>query len=461
MRTGDTLELPFEQERPERKVLTVSDLNRETRLLIEGGLGIVWVEGEVSNLSRPSSGHLYFSLKDTRAQVRCAMFKQQSRRLPFQLADGQQILVRARVSLYEARGEFQLVVEQVEEAGEGLLRRRFEELKRKLAAEGLFDADRKRPRPRFPTRIGVVTSSTGAALHDVLTALRRRFPALPVLVYPTTVQGHGAAAEICRTLELADRRRDCDLLILTRGGGSLEDLWAFNEEPVARAIAAMSIPVIVGVGHEVDFTIADFAADLRAPTPSQAAELAVPESAECLLHLQRLHQLLGRAVQRRVAHETRRHQTLAHRLQRCHPGVGVRERHQRLDELEARLRRALERRVSTCAIRLERLGTALGAAGPAPRVAKARDRWRWADQGLRSAIARHLERTANRLTLTERSLHSLSPLATLERGYAIVCRRDDQHVLTDSTEAPRGTTLAIRLSRGRLTATVDDTEPPD
>ena len=247
MRPGDSLELPFQ----ERRVLSVSGLNREARQIIEASLGTVWVEGEISNLSRPSSGHLYWSLKDAQAQIRCAMFRLSARALGFELANGRQVLVRGRVSLYEARGEFQLIVDSVEEAGEGLLRRRFEELKRKLAAEGLFDAARKRPLPKLPRRIGVITSPTGAALRDVLIALRRRFPATAVLVYPTSVQGAAAADEICRTLKLADRRADCDVLILTRGGGSLEDLWAFNEENVARAVAAVELPIIVGVGHEI------------------------------------------------------------------------------------------------------------------------------------------------------------------------------------------------------------------
>ncbi|HUL81961.1 MAG TPA: exodeoxyribonuclease VII large subunit, partial [Gammaproteobacteria bacterium] len=334
MRSGDSMQLPFE----ERQVLSVSALNREARLLIEGTFGVVWVEGEVSNLSRPSSGHLYWSLKDANAQVRCAMFRMSNRELGFAVANGQQILVRARVSLFEPRGDYQLIVEYAEEAGEGLLRRRFEELKRKLAAEGLFDPARKIKPPRLPRRIGVVTSPSGAALRDVLIALRRRFPATAVLIYPTSVQGAGAADEICRTLHLADRRADCDVLILTRGGGSLEDLWAFNEEKVARAIAAMKLPVIVGVGHEIDFTIADFAADLRAPTPSQAAELAVPDQAEWLARFARVEQHLVLGARRRLGADQRRFATLAHRLSRSHPGIRLREQQQRLDELEARAR---------------------------------------------------------------------------------------------------------------------------
>jgi exodeoxyribonuclease VII large subunit len=453
MQPGDSFQLPF----AERQVLTVSALNRSARALIEEGLGTVWVEGEISNLSRPSSGHLYWSLKDGTAQVRCAMFRMSARGLGFELANGRQVLVRARASLYEARGEYQLIVDYAEEAGEGLLRRRFEELKRKLAAEGLFDAARKRPLPPLPRRIGVVTSPTGAALRDVLISLRRRFPLTAVLIYPTQVQGASAAEEIARTLALADRRADCDLLILTRGGGSLEDLWSFNEEVVARAVAAVELPIIVGVGHEIDFTIADFVADLRAPTPSQAAELAVPDQAEWHKRFSSLEQQLTLATRRRLAADQRQLATLSHRVARCHPGVQLRERAQRLDELEARLKRALERRIEQRRTRLARLATAVAHASPAHRLAAARERWRSIMADLRRALLRRLEQSQQRLKLAERSLNSLSPLATLDRGYAIVTTKDGT-LLTNSAAVGKGETIGVRLSRGTLAATVTDTQ---
>jgi len=449
MQPGDSLQLPFQ----ERRILSVSGLNREARMLVEGGLGTVWVEGEISNLSRPSSGHFYWSLKDAQAQVRCAMFRMANRTLAFELANGRQVLVRARASVYEARGEYQLIVDYVEEAGEGALRRRFEELKRRLAAEGLFETARKRAIPAMPRRIGVVTSPTGAALRDVLIALKRRFPATAVLIYPTAVQGAGAAEEIARTLQLADRRADCDVLILTRGGGSLEDLWSFNEEVVARAIAALTLPIIVGVGHEIDFTIADFVADLRAPTPSQAAELAVPDQLEWRKRFALIEQQLVQGARRRRMAEQRRFDTLAHRLSRCHPGVQLRERQQRLDELEARLKRALERRIEQRKIRLARLTTAVAHANPAHRLAEARDRWRTAQADLRRALLRLLERTQQRLLLADRALTSLSPLATLQRGYAIVADSDGK-LLTDSAATKAGASIDVRLARGSLAATV-------
>jgi exodeoxyribonuclease VII large subunit len=451
MRSGDSLELPFE----ERRILSVSGLNREAKLLIEGTLGVVWVEGEISNLSRPSSGHFYWSLKDANAQVRCAMFRMSNRGLGFELANGQQILVRGRVSLYEARGEYQLIVEYAEEAGEGLLRRRFEELKRKLAAEGLFDPARKRQPPRLPLKIGVITSPTGAALRDVLIALRRRFPGTAVLIYPTSVQGAGAADEICRTLKLADKRADCDLLILTRGGGSLEDLWAFNEENVARVIAALQLPIIVGVGHEIDFTIAD----LRAPTPSQAAELAVPDQTEWLTRFARFEQQIVYCARRRLGTEQRHFATLAHRLSRCHPGIRLREQHQRLDELEARLRRSVERLIAKRKLQVGRLATSVAHATPEHLLAKVRERARWAAEKLRRAMLRNVDRTKQRVALAERSLTSLSPLATLQRGYAIVSRRDGGALITDAATVAAGTAIDVRLASGELAATVDAAAP--
>jgi len=265
---------------PDRDVYTVSRLNQTARQLLEQGLPRIWLEGELSNLSRPSSGHLYFTLKDSRAQIRGAMFRNRNQLLRFRPQEGMQMLVRCRISLYEPRGDYQLIAESMEEAGDGALQRAFEELKRKLDLEGLLRAEHKQPLPLLPRRIGVVTSPSGAAIRDVLSVLKRRFPAIPVMVYPVPVQGKEAGREIAAMLHRAGERRECDVLILTRGGGSLEDLWAFNEEVVARAIHDCPVPVISAVGHEVDFTIADFVADQRAPTPSAAAELASPDQYE-------------------------------------------------------------------------------------------------------------------------------------------------------------------------------------
>ncbi len=451
MSFSDSLELPLQ---PQREILTVSALNRNARLALEHEFGTVWVEGEISNFSRPASGHWYFSLKDAQAQIRCAMFRGQNRHAAVKPSDGRQILVRARVTLYEARGDFQLVVDYMEEAGEGLLRRRFEELKRRLSAEGLFDSARKLPLPHLPSRIGVVTSATGAALRDVLTALRRRCPSVAVLIYPTPVQGDAAAAEISRTLALAERRGDCDLLILTRGGGSLEDLAAFNDEQLARQIAALTTPIIVGVGHETDFTIADFVADLRAPTPSQAAELSVPDQREWHIKLSRAALTLKRSLDRIVETQRSALTHLGHRLMRTHPGTTLRQSEQRTDELHSRLARAMERHLAAASIRLQQLSAAVSAANPRLQLMALTERCSAARQRLRQAALSGLEQPRNRFRLAARTLSALSPLATLERGYAIVST-DDGRVITDSAQAPSGTDLDVRLARGRLQVTVN------
>ena len=452
---GDTLELPFETA---RNIYTVSALNREVRRLIEDRLSTVWVQGEISNLAQPSSGHLYWSMKDENAQLRCVMFRQNNRLLNFSPENGREVLARGKVSIYETRGEFQLVVEYLEEAGEGLLRRRFEELKKKLAAEGLFEADRKHSPPRLPGRIGILTSPSGAAVRDVLTVLARRFPAVPVLVYPTPVQGEGAADQIAQTLRLADSRRDCDLLILTRGGGSLEDLWSFNEEVVARALAAIETPVIVGVGHEIDFTIADFVADVRAPTPSGAAEIAVPNCVEWLGALNVIGARLARAVGQRLATPQHLLQSLSHRLNRSHPGIQLSQSSQRLDELERRLRLHLERSLAMPQSRLAELTASLLGATPGHLLASLRERLSFYLRDLDRGIHEVIQTRRNRLSLAERALQSINPLATLDRGYSIVTGADGR-VVTDANTTTPGTSIDVRLARGGLSATVDESRP--
>src|SRR5215831_13461874 len=329
----------------DRDVYSVSRLNKEVRLLLESGMPLLWLEGELSNFAAPASGHWYFSLKDSAAQVRCAMWRQRNSAVRFRPKDGVAVLVRARVGLYEPRGEYQLIVEHMEEAGEGALKREFEKLKAKLAAEGLFAAERKRPLPAVPRRIGVVTSPTGAAIHDILRVLRARFPVAGVLVYPTAVQGAAAVPEIVRAIEAASRRQECDVLIVARGGGSLEDLWCFNDERVARAIVACQIPTVSGVGHEVDVTIADFVADLRAPTPSAAALAATPDKAAWLESLALMATRLGGAMRRYLRAQLLSLAALTQRMQISHPGARLLQHAQRLDDLEQRLRLALRARV--------------------------------------------------------------------------------------------------------------------
>lgn len=390
---------------PTRSVYSVSRLNQEARYLLEDVFPMIWVQGEVSNLSRPGSGHVYFSLKDASTQVRCALFQNRAFLFRDSPRNGQQVLVRGKVSLYEARGEFQLMVEFVEEAGAGALRQAYDELRRRLEQEGLFAPERKQPLPRFPHRIGVITSPTGAALRDVLTTLHRRCPQTPVLLYPVPVQGEGAAERIAAAIRLASKRRDCAVLLLVRGGGALEDLQAFNTESVARAMADCAIPLVTGVGHETDVTIADFAADLRAATPTAAAELAGPDRQDGLHRLRALEERLVRALRRRLTDQQQRLEQLAQRLTRQHPRRRLRDRAQRLDELEHRLRQALRRRQQTAAQRLQQVSG---------------------------------------------RLHTLSPLATLQRGYAIVRRYPEGRIVQRASAVAVGDTLETLLGEGCL-----------
>jgi exodeoxyribonuclease VII large subunit len=447
---------------PERDVWTVARLNREVRLLLETGLPALWIEGEVSNLARPASGHVYFSLKDETAQVRCVMWRSTALKLAVSPRNGMQLLLRARLTVYEPRGEYQLVTEYAEEAGEGALRRRFEALKAKLRDEGLFDDAAKRPLPRLPRRIGVVTSPSGAAVRDILHVLRRRFPAVPVIIYPTPVQGDGAAAKIAAALATASQRAECDVLILARGGGSLEDLWSFNEEVVARAIRASDIPVVSGVGHEVDFTIADFAADLRAPTPSGAAELVVPDALEWLRRLNKDAGRLRNAMSRQLGTLAQKLDWQRRRLAVAHPGHRLRQHHQRLDELEGRLRRAIDSAITMRQRRLAHAGAVLVAQSPARRLQATRERVDSLHQRLRTSARYRLQTLRSRVDAAGHALHTVSPLATLERGYAIATDPRDGTILRDARQLAAGDRIELRLARGQVKADVTAThdDPP-
>jgi exodeoxyribonuclease VII large subunit len=438
---------------PGRDVYSVTRLTREVRVLLDRGLGVVWVEGELSNFSQPSSGHWYFSLKDKAAQLRCAMFRMKNMLVGFTPRAGSQVLVRGRISVYEARGEYQLIVEHLEEAGLGALKREFERLKSQLAAEGLFAPARKRPLPRFPRRIGVVTSPTGAALRDVLHILKRRYPPAAVLIYPTPVQGVAAAPALVRALALASARRECDVIVLARGGGSLEDLWAFNDERLARAIHACSLPVVCGVGHEVDFTIADFVADARAPTPSAAAELVVPDRLACLEALARSAQRLAGGMRRELRVAAVRLETTERRLKLAHPGVRLQQQMQRLDDLSQRLGRAVRARVHHGRLRVSELKTRLARRSPQHELQEYRARHQQLQARLKRASEQTLARIAQRLALAQRGLHAVSPLATLTRGFAIITQADGR-VLSDAAAVAPGEEIEARLARGTLSARV-------
>ncbi len=436
----------------QRNVYTVSELNLEARALLEDSFPRIWVEGEISNLARPSSGHIYFSLKDDRCQVRCAMFRMNNRRIDFTPEDGMQVLANGRVSLYPERGDFQLIVQFLEEAGAGALRRAFEALKQRLAEEGLFDEARKRDIPRLPRRIGVVTSPTGAALRDILSVLARRFPAIPVLVYPVPVQGAEAAPAIARMLDVACERGECDVLILARGGGSLEDLWAFNDEAVARAVRRCRVPVVTGVGHEIDFTIADFAADLRAPTPSAAAELVSPLASEWRRQMTTAVRRLERHARRRVGDERRLMSALARRL--VHPRRRLYDLSQSLDALLARLTGAIREANSARRARLLAGDAGLRLCNPSRTVERHRSTWWQLAQRLRHAGARiPVERRA-RLAALARAMEAVSPARTLDRGYAIVTRSRDGTVVRHAADVALGEDIDTRLADGRLRSTV-------
>ncbi len=453
--TAMMTDLPTED--PFMSAITVSELNRRARALLEKGLARLWVEGEISNLARPASGHVYFSLKDDSAQIRCAYFRQRQRGPTINLKDGDQVLAFGRVSIYEARGDYQLIVEQVEPAGEGELRRRFEALKKKLAAEGLFDEELKQPLPELPRRIGIVTSPSGAAIRDILTVLKRRFAAIPVIVYPTAVQGEAAANQIVSALHAAAHRAECDVIIIARGGGSLEDLWPFNEEAVARAISDSSIPVVSAVGHEVDFTISDFVADLRAPTPSGAAELVVPDQAEWLRSLTGTAARIASLGRRYLEDYYQELDYLSRRLSLSSPAAIVARQTDWLKNLQQVLAGAMRYDLVKRSRALELFRTRLLQRSPAIEVQYSVQRLAESKQRLKNIGSGSIERLGNRLRLAERALRSVSPLATLERGYAIVSDLDSGKILTDSSATQAGSAISARLARGSLTATVDTT----
>ena len=443
----------------QQQIFTVTRLNSAVRMILEQDLGLVWLTGELSNLAMPSSGHWYFSLKDISAQVRCAMFKGNNRRVPFRPQDGMQVLVQARVSLYEPRGDYQLIIESMQPAGDGMLALRFEELKRRLGAEGLFDEGRKRPLPREPRAVGLVTSATGAALHDMLTVLGRRAPDLPVFIYPTQVQGSAAIGQIVAAITLANRRAEVDVLIVGRGGGSLEDLWCFNEEAVARAIAHSAIPVVSAVGHEVDVTISDFAADLRAPTPSAAAELVAPDRSARAQRLVHLKQRLVQAISRRQTAARHGFALLQKRLDHQDPKRRLEQQSQRLDELSGRLQQLLNLRLHQGERRLANLELRLQARSPEKLLAAGKRRHQLAQERLHTLMNKRQDLAAHRLAMLSARLDGISPLATLGRGYSIT-RTPNGEVISRAAQVSPGQQLVTTLAEGSLRVRVEEVHNP-
>ncbi|NOZ37376.1 MAG: exodeoxyribonuclease VII large subunit [Gammaproteobacteria bacterium] len=440
----------------ERDIYSVSRLNREARGLLEGSFALLWLEGEISNLARPASGHWYFSLKDQSASVRSAMFRNRNRLLRFRPENGSQVLVRARISLYEARGEFQLIIEHMEEAGDGALQRAFEELKQRLNQEGLFDAAHKQALPIMPQRIGIITSPSGAAIRDILSTLQRRFPAIAVVIYAVAVQGENAAEEIAASIQLASQRRDCEVLILARGGGSLEDLRAFNEEVVARAIYDCPIPLISGVGHEIDFSIADFVADQRAPTPTAAAELASPDQQALLQQTQQLFCRLHNSVTANLQSNGQQLYNLRKRLR--HPGRRLQDTAQRLDELELRMQQIMQHRLQYKQHTLNILMQKLQQHQPGHQLERKQQQLSDNDHRLRQAMQHRLKQNRQRLQHLMHNLDTVSPLATLARGYTITTELDNKHIIRSSQELTVGQQIKTRLANGHIISTIKKLE---
>lgn len=434
-------------------IYTVSRLNSEVRLTLELQFQQLWLVGEVSNFVAAASGHWYFSLKDQAAQVKVAMFKQANRYATVRPQNGQQVLIRARISVYEPRGEYQLLAEFIEPAGAGLLKQQFEQLKAKLAAEGLFAPERKQPLPANPRRVGVITSPTGAAVRDIITVLARRAPGIELIIYPCQVQGETAAAQLRNMLSTAIRRNEVDVLIIGRGGGSIEDLWCFNDEALARAVADCPIPIVSAVGHEIDFALTDFVADVRAATPSAAAELVSPDQSQYLVALTQLQQRLSRAVRRQLAQQQPRLMQLQQRLQQLHPQRRLEQQQQRLDELQLRLQRRMQQHLQTARRQHSYLQQSLQHLSPAKAIKQQQLQLQQLAKRLQQAQLQQLKQHKFNLIQLSKQLHTVSPLATLARGYSIAFDAQQQVVTRNSQLAP-GDQVTVKLAEGAFEAEV-------
>lgn len=437
------------QSQTNSRIYTVSSLNAQVRLVLENEMGVVWLIGELSNFSMPVSGHWYFTLKDSRAQVKCAMFKGSNRHVTFKPANGNQVLVKARLSLYEPRGDYQLIIESMQPEGDGRLQQQFEQLKMSLAAEGLFAQSLKQTLPEQPKRVGIITSKTGAALHDILQVLQRRDPSLPIVIYPTMVQGEGSAISIAQAIGRANARQECDVLIVGRGGGSLEDLWAFNEEIVARTIAASQIPIVSAVGHEVDVTIADFVADVRAPTPSAAAELISRDMTHQTQLLDRKKQQLRHAIRSYLSQSLRQATQLQHRLERQHPQLRLNQKQQHLDEISQRLVQAMQKKIQKHQQHIDSNNYKISLYSPATLVSNAQRNLERSERRLYDALDRKLLNAKHKLAVAAEKLETVSPLATLARGYSIT-RNEQGDVIRNTSQVKHGDKLITTVTDGDI-----------
>ena len=445
-------ELIFEKD--EQSVISVSELNKKAKSLLDKGIPKLWIEGEISNLAKPASGHMYFSLKDEMSQIRCAWFKQRQLQNTLNIVNGSKMLALGKIGLYEPRGEYQFIVEKMEIAGEGDLKRKYEDLKRKLSAEGIFSEENKSELPNLPKRIGVITSPSGAAVQDILTVLNRRFPIIPIIIFPVAVQGEQAAPQIQNALKKANFRADCDLLILARGGGSLEDLWAFNEEIVARAIFDSEIPIISAIGHETDVTISDFTADLRAPTPSGAAELAVPDQHDWIKSIDNISEKINTIITQQINSKSQLSDWINKRLSQSSPMMTVKRQIEKSNNLQKMLSSSILQNLSRQEKNIHQLKSNLNEVSPRLKIHTQLSRIKELNQKITSCSDHLLEGLNNRIKLASKTLNSVSPLRTLDRGYAIARDAKTKNVIMSADAIEIENDIEVKLAKGEIKVTV-------
>ena len=445
-------ELIFKKD--EQSVISVSELNKKAKSLLEKGIPKLWIEGEISNLAKPASGHMYFSLKDEMSQIRCAWFRQRQLQNTLNIVNGSKMLALGKIGLYEPRGEYQFIVEKMEIAGEGDLKRKYEDLKRKLSAEGIFSEENKSELPNLPKRIGVITSPSGAAVQDILTVLNRRFPIIPIIIFPVAVQGEQAAPQIQNALEKANFRADCDLLILARGGGSLEDLWAFNEEIVARAIFDSEIPIISAIGHETDVTISDFTADLRAPTPSGAAELAVPDQNDWIKSIDNISEKINTIITQQINSKSQLSDWINKRLSQSSPMMTVKRQIEKSNNLQKMLSSSILQNLSRQEKNIHQLKSNLNEVSPRLKIHTQLSRIKELNQKITSCSDHLLEGLNNRIKLASKTLNSVSPLRTLDRGYAIARDAKTKNVIMSADTIEIENDIEVKLAKGEIKVTV-------
>lgn len=441
-----------------REVCSVSELNQQLKQTIAGNFSLIWVEGEISNLARPASGHIYFSLKDSKAQLRCVMFRSHNSRVPFDITNGLQVIARASASVYEARGDLQLIVNGMEEAGAGALQRQFEALKKKLFHEGLFDEQRKKIIPQYPEHIAIVTSPTGAAIKDYLNVAQRRYPACKKSLYSVQVQGEQAAEQISAAINAVNNHADADIIVLIRGGGSIEDLWSFNDEQLARTIVESDIPIITGIGHEIDYTIADFVADLRAPTPSVAAELTCPDSAAVLSSLSYTHQQLTRISTELVQKLAQSTDWLAQRLQRTHPREIIKSQQETLNRLLRHLQRSIDAQVKENQYRFYTIEQRYFRHSPKELITFQQSSILSINRRLKQAMVNHFSQRSHQFQLCTKTMQVVSPLNTLQRGYSITVNDPNTNqVITNHEQLKPGDQITTYLTGGEVLSRVEST----